>query len=84
MSKKNIIIIIVIIIITVILILAFGREDNKLTVPGFIKSQVTPIPGSNNVTPNVTPKNFKFDRSTDLKKELEKVDSKVLEEDFYE
>lgn len=43
------------------------------------KIEKTPVPTS---IPSSTPTEFKFDASTDLKKELESVDPKVLDSDF--
>ena len=61
------------------------RWEAKLVNPGFNplgtilqKTDSTPEP-----TPNIkTPKEFKFDATTDLKMELEKVNPQVLESDF--
>ena len=53
----------------------------KYTVNG--SKQITQTISSPVHSPNfVAPKTFKFDKSTDLKKELESVDPQVLDSDF--
>lgn len=52
--------------------LVLGGWDSKMVDPA-IKPQLTPTP---------TPVEFKFDKNTDLKKELESINPQVLDEDF--
>lgn len=42
-------------------------------------SQSTPLPSASSYNP---PKEIKYDSSTDLKKELDSINPKVLDEDF--
>lgn len=86
MRTRNIIIIIFtsvacgIIIITVILFLGLGQK-NRLVIPGFTQQPKVTQPSPTPAPPN-SPKTFKFDSSTDLKAELEKVNPEVLDSDF--
>lgn len=77
MKKFLIIIIIFIIFITVILI-NFRHGLNNLISPTLSSSQKVEI--SPSLSPG--PQTFQFDGKTDLKRELEKVDPKVLDSDF--
>lgn len=71
--NKKIFMIFIIFIIFIMLILRYGgNKTDKIASPGF-----SPSP-----TPVSTPKTFQFDSTTDLQKELEKVDPKVLDSDF--
>lgn len=71
---KKIIIIIFITFITVIIIISSKKEE--------VKENKTFINTVLEVTP--TPQTFKYDSSTDLERELESVDPKVLDSDFNE
>ncbi len=73
MNKKILIYITIIIIITIIIVILFKQKksEKNLVSPGMQSVQTTePI--------------LKFDASTDLEKELESVDPKVLDSDFNE
>lgn len=82
MKSKNIFVTVVIILSLVIIWLVLNKDDqnNPLLSPilGKIRTQVvnSPLPSPN------SPKTFKFDQSTDLKKELETIDPKVLDSDL--
>lgn len=57
----------------------FGKgKIQSLISPGHTSGQST-LP-----SPSPTPKQFKFDSSTNLKQELESVDPKILDSDFEE
>lgn len=75
MYKK---ILIVVLIIVFLIIARFGSRANNQSSPGNITSQPVSIPTP---TPNV-PKQIKFDKSTDLIKELELIDPQILDSDF--
>lgn len=79
--KNKLIIIIVIAIISIIFIIVSQKGDNTLIIPGFTREQKIESPQPTPAPP-VAPKEFKFDRSTDLKMELEKVNPEVLDSDF--
>lgn len=70
MSKTKLVTAGLILIAVVIILLIITPKKQSGFLPG-------PI-----LTPAPTPKTFKFDSSTDLKKELEKIDPKVSDEDF--
>lgn len=83
-NRIPIIFIIVIIFIAVVLFLTQGEKTKTLVNPGGLLTGKTesPTPVPTPVpTPNA-PKTFKFDSSTDLKQELEKVNPQVLDSDF--
>lgn len=75
MSKKIILISILIIIVGMFWVFLNGNKSDKLANPSPVPTD-TPVP-----TPNA-PKTFKFDSTTDLKLELEKVNPQVLDSDF--
>lgn len=50
-----------------------GSEDSK---------QTTLVTSTSVASPSPTPKNFRFDRTTDLRSELNKINPEVLESDF--
>ncbi len=82
--NKAIAIIICVIVIALVLFFSLGGKNNKLIAPGFTgqtKTSVTIAP-TPTLSPPVAPQTFKFDRSTDLKQELEKVNPQVLDSDF--
>lgn len=72
MNKKLLAIIILTIIVGIWLIL---NSDRRGTLVNPQTSMATPAPPQ-------APKTFKFDRSTDLKLELEKINPEVLDSDF--
>mgnify|MGYP001596331852 FL=1 len=77
--NKKIIFIIILIVITVITIFKFapqGWEGKKMISP-FSGTVQTPVP-----SPTPIKKEFKFNSSTDLKVELEKVNPQILDSDF--
>lgn len=77
MSKRIIFIIAIIIIIVGILWFGLrGRVQKNLVNPQILQTE-SPSP-----SPSQTPKTFKFDSSTNLKMELEKVNPEVLDSDF--
>ncbi len=75
MSKSKIITIALILFALITFWFIFKNSISKTSLV------VQPIP-SNTPTPAPTPKTFKFDKSTDLKKELEGVNPQVLDSDF--
>ncbi len=77
--KFLVIIIMFITIITVILTLGQPSSGN-LVAPGFMNSFGEKVESS--PSPSPTPEGFKFDSSTDLKKELDQVNPQVLDSDF--
>ena len=69
----------VVILSTVMWVVKYGGNRNSQLINlGFQKVTSSPTPAS---TPKY-PKTFKFDRTTDLKMELEKVNPQVLDSDF--
>lgn len=82
-KKKLIIFITIIIIIIVIFFLTQGGQTKVLVNPGglLIGKTESFTPASTPAPPNA-PKTFKFDGSTDLKMELDKVNPQVLDSDF--
>ena len=78
--KKVLFIIILIIIILITIIMIFRNQQKKeilLFDPGVTSTEVFP-------SPSPAPKVFKYDSSTDLEKELESIDPKVLDSDLNE
>lgn len=74
--------IVIIIIIIIGLFIWIPKGEGKLIAPGFTiwnNKKVEPSPN-----PNPGVKTFKFDSTTDLKAELEKVNPEVLDKDFKE
>lgn len=76
----------IILIISLILVVKFILKPRgwkaKLTTPmGSSFNQTTPVPSST-LLPVSTPQTFKFDGSTDLKKELDSINPQVLDSDF--
>lgn len=84
MSKNKILTVVVALLLLVILLTIVRYLTNGsgiLVSPGVRKATdqlVTPTP----VSVNNPPKEIKYDSSTDLKKELDSIDPKVLDEDF--
>lgn len=74
-GRKIIAISILIIVVGMFWVVLSGNKSDKLANPSPVPTD-TPAP-----TPNA-PKTFKFDSSTDLKAELEKVNPQVLDSDF--
>lgn len=72
----SIIIIILSIAVLIWVIMAKGGNQEKLITPG---GNQTVQPTTSSYNP---PKEIKFDSSTDLKEELEKINPEVVEEDF--
>lgn len=83
MKRKYLFSLIIIIIITVIVfILILLRGEDKLADPG-VSQESTPVASPSPETPSYNPPpEVKFDSSTDLKAELEKVNPQVLDSDF--
>lgn len=81
MVSRKILIICLLVILAVIFFPALVHKKNTLAMPGFIK-QTKITQSVPTVAPSVVPKTFQFDRSTDLKKELEKVNPQILDSDF--
>ena len=89
--NSRITVIIIIIFITIILpVVAYltivnnaytGNFVNSLISPGGTKAESKSVEGEEISLPEA-PKTFKFDRTTDLKVELEKINPKVLDSDF--
>lgn len=78
MNKKILLIFITVgfsLLIIMIMMIIFSRKTS-------VKEVKTPVNPALEVSP--TPKTFQFDSSTDLGKELESVDPKVLDSDFDE
>lgn len=75
MKNKIVYIIIIIFITGTIFILT--KKENKPVGPTLTTQTAIPTP-----TPTPALKTFKFDGSTDLKKELEQINPKVLDVDF--
>ena len=84
-NKIFIVVLFSIILVAVVFIFAPRGWKANLVSPGFnplgVSGQKTdPTPSS---SPNIkAPKEFKFDATTDLKTELEKVNPEVLDNDF--
>lgn len=86
MKKIFIFAITITILVSMVFVFRFTHPEweAKLVSPGFplgvANQKSTPLPS---FTPNVSvPKEFRFDSSTDLKAELEKVNPEVLDSDF--
>lgn len=81
MSRKILIAVSIVIIIVGIWGFRLNRTQNDLAGP--LSDNPTPPPSeSPSPSPLQAPKTFKFDSSTDLKQELEKVNPQVLDSDF--
>lgn len=79
MSKnKKILIIAAIIIVGILLLKLSSNKSENLVNPQISAPSETPFPDP---TP-IVPKTFKFDSSTDLKMELDKVNPQILDSDF--
>lgn len=82
MSNKSLIIISLIILVAVGWLIFKSNTAGDLVNPLLQGSdKTTPTPSETPAPPNA-PKTFQFDSSTDLKKELEKVNPWVLDTDF--
>lgn len=82
MKKPSILTIILILLLgAIILIFTPSRWKSNLISPMGQKPQVMTVSPTPMPTPN-QPKTFKFDRSTDLKAELDKINPQVLDSDF--
>lgn len=79
MKNRKIIITIIIILIFITVIIGFGLKNSAQRLVSSEQSNPTPTPISQSPQ---APKTFKFDRNTDLKSELEKVNPQVLDADF--
>lgn len=80
MNKKILIAIILIILFTLgYLVINNNKKNNQLLSPNSKKVESFVAPS---IIPSPKPKTFKFDRNTDLKKELESINPEVLESDF--
>lgn len=77
MSKGKLVVLILVLIIAFWVV--YIKSANNLLSP-LVKptAQLTPVPSA---SPNA-PKQIKFDKSTDLIKELELIDPQVLDSDF--
>lgn len=90
MSKKLLFIIITITIVILMIILMGNRsQEGSLISPHLSKifpsqsaPSLAPTPTPIPVSTPAAPKTFKFDSSTNLKEELEKVNPQVLDSDF--
>ena len=80
MNKKILIAIILIILFTLgYFVIKNNKNNNQLLSPNYKKVESFVAPS---IIPSPKPNTFKFDRSTDLKKELENVSPQVLDSDF--
>lgn len=84
MKSKTILLSVVIIILAVLTMMKFRTHQTEtLTSPGFFPKTTETAPisvPSPSSTP--TPKNYNFDSSTDLRKELDSINPQVLDSDF--
>lgn len=80
MSKK-VLIIISIIIVGILWWGLSGKIQGDLLSPK-VQQSSKPSPSPENLSSPQAPKTFKYDSSTDLKKELESINPQILEEDF--
>lgn len=84
MKKKTLLMIVLTILATIVVYFVTSKQNASLVGSTFIQQITRPQPSPNSTpvsTPNA-PKTFKFDSSTDLKAELEKVNPQVLDADF--
>lgn len=82
MKKKTIIIAIVAMLTLGFLMFKSTPQNNTLASPNFdLSHPLSPTPTPTPEPPS-PPKQFKFDGSTDLKKELDSIDPKVQDSDF--
>lgn len=82
--KKTLLMVALTIFATIVVYFVIGKESVSLMGPGFMQQIIHPKPSTTPVpvsSPNA-PKTFKFDESTDLKMELDKVNPQVLDSDF--
>lgn len=77
--RNKIIFIVVIIFIAFIMTILFKKEGTDTLATPQLKTTLAP-----SLLPSPTPKQFKFDSSTNLKQELETVNPQVLDSDFAE
>ncbi|MBI2599500.1 hypothetical protein HYW43_01100 [Candidatus Daviesbacteria bacterium] len=80
MTRKTFLFLIVTILAIALFVMVFKEKTNLISPVnlGRLQTKQTPVPLA---TP-AAPKTFQFDKTTDLKLELEKVDPKVLDSDF--
>lgn len=76
MKKKILLVVMLTILYTIVYVFVTSKREDGLVGPKQTSPTSAPVS-----TPNA-PKTFKFDSSTDLKAELEKVNPEVLESDF--
>lgn len=83
MNRKFVIVIITFIIVIILSLSRYQPGSNLisplLSLPKTNRVSATPIPTS---VPPQAPQTFKFNRSTDLKKELDQVNPAVTDQDF--
>jgi hypothetical protein len=76
------------VVLSVLVFVVFKLQSqelqNKLVGPGFSLngSSKTPSPSPEVISSPNAPKSYQFDRSTDLKEELNKVNPQLLDSDF--
>lgn len=73
------------IILAIFVIFGIWWVDNGKKQTSFINPKIQTSAASiptPSISPTVAPKTYKFDKSTDLKKELEDINPMILESDF--
>ena len=78
---KKLLLIFIIIIVGIFWLWPRSKQDNSLAIPQVFQSTTQPTPAPT-PDPINAPKTFKFDKSTDLKKELDSINPEVLDSDF--
>lgn len=80
MNKKILIVTILIVLFTFgYFVIKNSKKNSQLLNPNSKKAESVVVPS---IMPSATPKNYKFDRNTDLKNELDTINPKVLDSDF--
>lgn len=69
-------------IVVLVIIKNVSNKDGRLVGPTFQTTNQQPSSSPMPISTPSTPKTFKFDSSTDLKMELEKINPQVLDTDF--
>jgi hypothetical protein len=85
LSKMFLVGAVLLVLVFVVFILQNQELQNKLVSPGFSlsgSSTKIPSPSPEVISSPNAPKSYQFDRGTDLKEELNKVNPQVLDSDF--
>lgn len=78
---KKILVIFIIIMVALVWFWPKNTQVTDLVTPNVLSTRAKPTPEPTSVPINA-PKTFKFDRTTDLKMELDSINPQVLDSDF--